>query len=1038
MLYTPTLFAFQRRLLARFVCTVIGIAAFGSPVLHAERLPFRIYNASHGLAHDRIRCVLADSRGFLWFCTADGLSRFDGTRFVNYGVEHGLPHPEVNAIVEAGPGVYWVATELGLARLRANTDSSSTVKSALPLTVYSPGTDAAAKHVFRLKVDRAGRMWIGTAAGLFLLESPAGEPRFRRVDPEPPLAPFGPVEALAEGPDGTLWIGSSSGLFRRLPNDRIVRDHIIPGTEEIGRLLADRSGRVWTSSGQGLSVAGPTPTSASSGASPGPRELRVCAGSSSDAGVPATPGDACRFETIAGLPAVVRTLWEGSDGHVWIGTSGGLIEFDGDRFRVYAERHGLSNEAVNAVAEDHAGDLWVGTDAGGVARLTRQGLVSFKEADGLRHDYVTWIFQSRSGRVRAGGGWPVVNEFDGERFTSSWFPIPRQMEWARLYDVFEDHTGDLWVGVPGGLLRFPEVPRAVQLARARLEAGYSVADGLPSGRIAPSFEDSRGDVWMTAYDGYHYRVVRWQRTTGRFHQHPETDSPLVSLRGPAFAEDSAGTVWLGSSRGLARHRDTRFATVRIGDATRVVPVTSVHVDLRGRLWVGTRGAGLFRSDDPAAERPRFTTYAAADGLSSDTVWCLTSDRAGNVYAGTTRGVDQLQPKTGRLTRFSVADGLAGSEVITAFRDRDGALWFGTLTGISRLVPRADVERAPPTAWIGGLRIRGVEQPLGVLGQLHVSIGTLAPEQNQVQIDYFGLSPAPAEFLTYQHQLEAADSTWSAPTTERTVNYAELAPGSYRFLVRAVSANGRASRSPASVSFTILPPVWKRGWFIGSLVLLTAATGYSVHRYRVKRLFEMERLRTRIASDLHDDVGSSLTQISMLSEIVRTRLASGGAAIDDPLSRIGTLSRESVDSMSDIVWAIDPRRDTPVHLLQRMRRLAYELLGSAGIQLRFESSGDARPRLTTDVRHHVFLMFKEVLNNVVRHAAATLVCIEVTVAARQLHVVISDDGRGFDTATPTEGQGLRSLERRAASLGGSLQVASSPGHGTRVAFRVPAQ
>jgi len=245
------------------LAAAIVMAAFSSVILRAERLPFRIYNASQGLAHDRIRCVLADSRGFLWFCTADGLSRFDGARFVNYGVEQGLPHPEVNAIVEAGPGVYWVATERGVARLSAFADSSktrhATADGPLPLTMYPVGPDEAANNVFRLIVDRAGRMWIGTAAGLFLLEAPLVEPRFRRVDPDPPFAPFGPVEGLAEGADGTLWIGTSSGLFRRLPSGRVVREPIFNSTEEIGRLAVDRAGRIWASSGSGLSVGWPAP-----------------------------------------------------------------------------------------------------------------------------------------------------------------------------------------------------------------------------------------------------------------------------------------------------------------------------------------------------------------------------------------------------------------------------------------------------------------------------------------------------------------------------------------------------------------------------------------------------------------------------------------------------------------------------------------------------------------------------------------------------------------------------------------------------------
>ena len=177
---------FQRGTLARILGTAIAIAVSGSADLEAERVPFRTYTASDGLAHDRVRCVLADSRGFLWFCTVDGLSRFDGSRFINYGPEHGLPHPAVEEIVEAGPGVYWIATAGGLARLRSDSEPSPQVDTAQPdavnspgegpptlaLTVYSLGRDAAANDVVTMKKDRAGRIWIGTSGGLFVLEHP--------------------------------------------------------------------------------------------------------------------------------------------------------------------------------------------------------------------------------------------------------------------------------------------------------------------------------------------------------------------------------------------------------------------------------------------------------------------------------------------------------------------------------------------------------------------------------------------------------------------------------------------------------------------------------------------------------------------------------------------------------------------------------------------------------------------------------------------------------------------------------------------------
>jgi len=1045
--YTTPVLELHRGTRARILGVTIAIAACAAAELQAERVPFRIYNASHGLAHDRIRCVLADSRGFLWFCTADGLSRFDGSHFINYGSTQGLTRPEVNAFVEAGSGVYWAGTVGGLARLRADGAPAGAVipvaedtgppghdPRPVPFTAHSLGSSAADNLVFALKVDRAGRMWIGTAGGLFVLERPLADPRFRRVEPEPPAAAFGQVRALAEGPDGTLWIGTLAGLFRRLPDGTIIRDAIVPPTEEVRRILVDRSGRLWAGSLVGLTVAVPAPTVVSRppAASAALPRCRTAPSSSSPA---LMPGEACRFDSLVQSPVAVRSLWQGADGRVWIGTTRGLIEVDGG-IRTYSKQHGLSDDTVTALAEDRAGQLWIGTDAGGVATLARHGFVSFGEADGLRHGYVTSISQGRSGHLRVGGGWPVLNEFDGTRFSSGWFSIPGQVDEGGLHDVLEDHTGDLWVGTPNGLLRFPARSSVTGFAGVKPKARYSTVSGLPAARVAPVLEDSRGDVWMTAYRAADGRAVRWQRSTGQFHQYPETDARLGAVRDQVFAEDGARTVWLGSTRGLARYRNGRFSNIEIGGGDRAVSITALHVDAIGRLWVATRGDGLYRSDNPTDERPVFRAYTVADGLSSGTVWCLTDDGGGDVYAGTARGVDRLHPEDGRVTHYSVADGLAGSEVITAFRDRGGALWFGTFEGISRLTIRPPVAHAPPGIWIAGLRIRGVTQPVGVLGQSEVVVRGLSPGQNHVQIEYFGLSSTPGAHLTYQYLLEGTDAGWSAPSSERTVTFAELAPGGYRFLVRAIGVDGQASQRPASVTFTVLSPFWKRGWFLGTLAVIAMASAYSVHRFRVTRLLEMERLRTRIASDLHDDVGSSLTQISILSEIVRARLTHPGHLVADSLSRIGTLSRESVDSMSDIVWAIDPARDTPAHLLQRMRRLAYDLLGSIGIQLQFTSSADGHPRLNADVRRHVFLMFKEILNNVVRHANATVVRVEVTIRPRQLLVLVTDDGRGFDTSGTPEGHGLRSLDRRATNLGATLQVTSSPGSGTRVTVMVP--
>ena len=243
-------------------------------------------------------------------------------------------------------------------------------------------------------------------------------------------------------------------------------------------------------------------------------------------------------------------------------------------------------------------------------------------------------------------------------------------------------------------------------------------------------------------------------------------------------------------------------------------------------------------------------------------------------------------------------------------------------------------------------------------------------------------------------------------------------------MRAINSDGQASITPASVTFTIVPPVWKRSWFLTMAALLALALGYALHTHRVKPLVEIERLRTRIASDLHDDLGSSLSQISILSEVLRTHLGNPEAHIAGPLSRIGTLSRESVDSMSDIVWPSIPfgHADSLDSAdAARGQRAPDGCRRAAPPLLRRATEPTSERRCTT----HLFLIFKEILNNIVRHAEASEVTVEVDVGSRQLQVTVTDNGRGFDTAS-TEGQGLRSMERRASGVEGSMQVTSHSG------------
>jgi two-component sensor histidine kinase len=354
----------------------------------------------------------------------------------------------------------------------------------------------------------------------------------------------------------------------------------------------------------------------------------------------------------------------------------------------------------------------------------------------------------------------------------------------------------------------------------------------------------------------------------------------------------------------------------------------------------------------------------------------------------------------------------------------------------RLVPEPDSTPLPPPILITGLRITGQQQPISALGETEIAPLKLDPVRNQLQIDFVALGFSPGEELLYQYKLEGTEGDWSPPSDQRNVNFANLAPGGYRFLVRAVNADGVMSEPPAIFSFTILPPVWQRWWFVAMVAALVGLIAYTIYRYRVARFLEIERVRTRIASDLHDDIGSNLTKIAILTEVAQQQLRAEDTD-GSPLSAAARISRESLDSMGDIVWAINPKRDTLRELLRRMRGFATDIFTNRNIEISFRFPDEGLElKLGPDLRRDVFLIFKEAVNNAVRHSECSKAEIELTIAGGSLVLIVSDDGKGFESAQLGEGNGLLSMRRRAESIKGKLDINSNVGDGTRIILRTP--
>jgi signal transduction histidine kinase len=283
-------------------------------------------------------------------------------------------------------------------------------------------------------------------------------------------------------------------------------------------------------------------------------------------------------------------------------------------------------------------------------------------------------------------------------------------------------------------------------------------------------------------------------------------------------------------------------------------------------------------------------------------------------------------------------------------------------------------------------------------------------------------------------LEGYDKDWSQASKQRQVSLANLGAGTYRFLVKAIDQHGIQSESPAVFQFQILPPVWQRWWFLALAGLAVGGVLYAFYKYRLSKVVELERVRTRIATDLHDDIGSNLTRI-VTSGALNQRGQNGST--EKMLPAIANIARESVASMNDIVWAISPEHDRVLDLTRRMRQHAEEVFTSRDIDLTFVSgSSDSELRLTVGVRRDVLLIFKEAVNNAARHSGCTKVEIDFGCTGTRLDLRIADNGSGFVENPEHDGHGLSSMARRAAALGGKLTIRSGLDDGTTVTFEMP--
>lgn len=990
-------------------CLLLGVVAH----LRAQQLPIRHYRVSDGLAHDRVGHVYQDRYNYLWISTSEGLSRFDGYRFVTYDRRHGLGSQVINFVTEDRLGRLWVATNgAGVARLldedRGNVSTSSQKK----FVTYPVSQDPESNAVNAMVFDAANLLWCLTDAGLFRgREDSSGNLTFELV--EVGTQPITKSPALFDS-RGRLWFGirkvNAPASIISVIDGKLLRYDLAPfPLDEVTAICEDAQGRVLATTLRGrlLEFTGQTDASGRGGWAQLPLKL--------------APQQA------------LLSMYADRGGTLWLGTDVGLIKYREGQQSIYTRAHGLSSVNVMDLTSDREGNLWLAT-GNGLSKISGEQILRFTSAEGLPDQNFATVLEGRNGHIYGFTQGCCALELNENRVAlgPDLTSTPMKALWAG--QTLLDRWGDWWFVTPQGLYRFngPDF----QLRRGEnMNRALGLSDKEELSRI---FETSDRRVWLSTEAGPFYELeLRPQPRVLKRWVMKEANSEFKG-RLLAMVTDSRGALWLGTQMELGRFAKGRLDIIPPTPEVPEISVRSLFYDSRGWLWVGLRNYGALVIKDPGAELPQFINLSTRQGLTSNTVWSITEDNFGRIYLGTGKGLAQIEPLTNRIRMLNSTDGLAGDQIGICFKDSRGDIWITSAASLSRLKPQPPAPPVePPPVYLSRVMVAGEELALPERGLQRVSPFELTASRNNLLIEYVAVSFRAGARMRYQYKLEGVDPAWSAATDQRSVNYASLAPGGYRFLVRAINEDGLTTSLPAQIEFRVLPPIYLRWWFMALAATALGLAAYALYRYRVARLVELERVRTRIATDLHDDVGASLSLVAMLSEVARQQAARGDTKALESLASIAAVARELVDSTSDIVWAVNPRKDRVSELITRMRRFASDALGSRDVLLRFAAPNhDHDFPLGADARREIYFIFKETVNNIARHAGCSEADINLSVENGWLVLRMRDNGKGFDPAQRFEGNGLESMRGRARKLGGELRVVSEPGSGSEITLRVP--
>ena len=935
----------------------------------------QVWQIEDGLPNNDVHAVFPTPDGFLWVGTRRGLVRFDGAHFDSIQTSNGLNLAQS-----------WVwrmgAYSNGLV-LMAFKDSGMAVGGSGSFQAIKVNGETYSQEVKSFCTDKVGRIWTVSSEGWVVRLSNSV------------AQPFGILGKGAVGEStivtdnaGTVWLASkgSIGYFRGDDFVRVAEDIVSV------LLISSPHGRgVWLVTLEGL--------------------FRV-------------EKDQVITE-IARFPwpsseCIIRAGLEDRNGTLWLGTSRkGLFRFSNGQFESVATSH----QNILCLTEDRAGNLWVGTQGGGLDRISPRQFTVLAAQQGLPNDSVLSFAEDTAGRV-----WIAGQDGGLCHWSNGVIKVLGPAEgWANLPIICltADPQGGIWIGsLRNGLLHWANG----QLINTSLELG------LKTTFLRCLQVDSSGRLWaggspegLLCVEGGRVKVY----TT-------KDGLPGTDVR--CLAADKSGGVWMGTEEGelglLSEGAFQKFTHPHWpGDG-----IHALLVAPDGAVWLGTVGQGLLRFQNGI-----FTQVKSTHGLPTDSISQLLLDQAGWLWCGSDRGLFRVKlaelnaaadGKLAEVTAFHYGRSVGLSDFQfcdddqpAAIVDRTGQFWLASVKGAVVFRPGAlTYDSEPPSVFIESISSNG--KPLNASSAAALPAGVRRLEFRFVAPDLTG-----SENVRYRFKLDGTKADWSAAAPTPMAVYTNLPPGRYRFQVIACNSDGVWNEKGVSLAFTVVPFYWQTDWFRYLAIAVAAGSLLLIGRYvavrRLRRRLwilkqegELQRERTRIAQDIHDELGANLTSISWLADRGQKHQADP-AVVGAELEKIAATARESVRAMDGIVWALNQHNESLENFADYLSHFANEFFRPTAISCQLEIPlRIPEIKMGTVARHHLFLAVKEALNNVLRHSEASEVWIRLHCGDDQLVISVADNGKGLNLNAGKPGEdGLANIRSRIAALKGTLSLTS---------------